>query len=80
MIKGDQRGYESHLVNRLSLNSLDVLNWGREGEGGYFTVLINSLADTRESTLSVLHAFASRGQRFEQKSSEKPKTKSEKKK
>ena len=59
---------------------LDVLNRGREGGRGYFTALINSLADARESTLSALYAFASRGQRFERKSMKKPKTKSKKKK
>ena len=60
---------------RLILILLDVLNRVREGGSGYFTVLINSLTDAQESTLSALHAFASRGQRFERKSSaEKPKT------
>ena len=60
---------------------LEIWNGGQEGGRVYFTVLITLLADVLESTLLVLYAFASRGQRFKQKkSSEKPKTKSEKKK
>ena len=56
---------------RLILVFLDVLNLGREAGRGYFMVLINSLADAREPTLSALYAFASTGQRFERKSMKK---------
>ena len=45
---------------RLILTFLDVLNRGREGGRGYFTVLIKSLADARESTLLAFYAFTSR--------------------
>ena len=46
---------------------LEIWNGGREGGRVYFTVLITLLADVLESTLLVLYAFASRGQRFKQK-------------
>ena len=68
-----QRDSKSHFVSTKQRKVNDVLNRGQEGGRGYFTVLRNSLADARECTLSALYAFASRGQRFERKSSEKPK-------
>ena len=47
----------------LVLFFLDVLNRGREEGRGCFTVLINFLADARESKVSALNALiASSGQ------------------
>ena len=52
---------------RLILTFFDVLNRGREGGRGYFTFLIKSLADERQSTLLALYAFASRGSDLSEK-------------